>query len=452
MNDDFLHRLRKEPRPQFAARLQARLRRQALSPPPPRVPSRARTLLTLLLLGGAAFAITAMVMRGVPSPLVALYRHASAWIAAERRPASAHRADGSGIAEWLQWGRSWASAPHGVARGDSTHAATTATRGAGSRGTAGGTSAGSAPVGGAPFGSPVIRVLTSWAAYPHVEDVASRAQGAHIQISIGNPGVWRDWPQTMCNHRPNGPDMAFTFEPVGMVSARPCAAPVIRIHVGDVAVVLARSPIYGSLNLTRREVFLALAKWVPDPRRPGTVRENGATTWRQIDSAQGPEPIQVMGPPLSSDLGRAMISLLMEGGCKTYPWIAALESTAPDKYARICRSVRTDGAYTVVPYLGGQELLGEPNALGIIGFADLTKNPSDRSLAVSRVDGVAATRQDIENGTYPASLGIYAYASRSQPFDVTFFFPFQYSDGEIVALPEPLREAMINEAREFLRW
>jgi hypothetical protein len=457
MNDEFLHRLRRKPPPQFAARLHTRLRRQSLSPIPPKAPSRARTLLTLLLLGGTAFAITAMMTRGMPSPLLALSRHALIWITAERTSGATRQAGANGIVEWLRSVGSKASPPHGASRSESTHSEVSATGTPVSPATASGTSGHSVPVGGASFGGwPIIRVLTTWAAYPHVEDVAkeARPEGMHLDVSVGSPTVWRDWPQAICTGKPSAPDMAFTFEPVGTVSTRPCAStrlgppsPVIAIPLGYVAVVLARSPIYGALDLTRRQVFLAFAKWVPDPARPGTVHENRVTVWRQIDAAQGPEPIQIIGPPLSSDLGRAMISLLMEGGCNTYPWIAALKSAAPEKYARICRTVRTDGAYSEAVNDEAQDLLAQPNALGIVGFADLMNMPEDRGLAISRLDGVAATQQAIESGSYPASRGIYVYDNRSRPRRavVPFFFPFQFSTGEIVALPEPQRHAAVDE-------
>src|SRR5690348_2404837 len=32
-------------------------------------------------------------------------------------------------------------------------------------------------------------------------------------------------------------------------------------------------------------------------------------------------------------------------GCKTFPWVAALQATDPDRFTRICRTVRTDGVY-----------------------------------------------------------------------------------------------------------
>lgn len=212
--------------------------------------------------------------------------------------------------------------------------------------------------------------------------------------------------------------LADTFAPAGSVSDRPCppaalANSVVRaIPIDYEAVAIARSPLYGELDLTRRDVYLAMAKWIPDPSRPGAVHENPNTSWGQIDASLGREPIEMLGPPLSSPTGRSMIALLMQGGCDTYSWIAALKSTHPHRYARICRTVRTDGVYVETSDSESARLLAEPNALGILGYWGLTH--SGQSLSVSKLDGVRPTLQTIESGTYAASRELYLCFNRKR--------------------------------------
>jgi len=455
MNDEFLHRLRKPPRPAFAARLRAQLRRQSATAPPPRVPSRARTLLTLLLLGGTAFALTAVAMRGLPPSLVALYQYATVWIGAERTTAPAHRVGNQRMGQGPLWSASGSSSAHGAAlQGGTTQAAAPAMSARPAATSSAGSTAGSASVGGAPAGSQVaqISVVSSWSAYPYAAAVAERVNGTtgtagkpiapHIDVSVRDSDVW---PGPMCSGGANAPDLAYAFEPLGTVSRRPCPrntsggspSPVIAIPVGYETVLLARSPLYGELDLTRRQIFLALAKWVPDPARAGTVHENPSATWRQIDATLGPEPIAFMGPPLSSAAGRSMIELLMEGGCNTYPWIAALESTHPGRYARICRTVRTDGVYVEVSGLAAPTLLAEPNAVGIFGLHGIF-GPAGRSklsmngLAVSKLDGIEPTQQGIQSGTYPGSRALYLF-NRGR---VTSNVVFSLLEGEFLPYPD----------------
>lgn len=268
----------------------------------------------------------------------------------------------------------------------------------------------------------------------------------------------------MCSGGAAAPDMAYTFQPAGTVSDHPCprhgfgkGSPVIAMPVAYETVVIARSPLYGELDLTRRQLFLALAKWVPDQARPGKVHENANTTWHQIDAALGPESIEFMGPPLSSPAGRSMIELLMEGGCNTYPWIAALASTNPARYARICRTVRTDGIYTegsVPP----STLLAEPNAVGILTVDWIIAFPKldqlrPNGLAVSRIDGVEPTPQGILNGTYPGSRGLYLYVNRGRvaPNVIAGLLNavLPYSDWALV--PPPLQQFRASYAEALIQ-
>lgn len=435
MNDEFLHRLRKEPRPEFAARLRSQLRRQSAHPLPPRAPSRARTLLGLLLLGGTAFAVTSLVTRGPPASLTVLYRNTVTWIRAGRSSTPAAQAVSRGLRGGLAWGGSASSASQGAAlHTGPAHSSAPAT----------GTQAAATSAAGSPGGAPAvgvagrqiaqIRAVSSWAAYPYAAVIvdnlnSTRSTSAasimpHIDLSMRDSDLW---PGPMCSGGANAPDIAYAFARIGPVIKHPCPgdAPgnpnyVMAIPVGYEAVIVERSPLYGELDLTRRQLFLALAKWVPDPAGAGTVHENTSTSWRQIDAALPPRPIELMGPPLSSPAARSMIALLMEGGCRTYPWIAALASTDPARYDRICRTVRTDAVYIQVPGLDAPTLLAAPNAVGItyvhwtFALPGLAQVQPDGRLTVSTLDGVVPTSYSIQRGAYPGSRAFYLYFNRGR--------------------------------------
>ena len=426
MHDEFLHGLRKEPRPEFAARLQARLRRQSVASLAPKAPSPVRTLITLLLLGGTAFALTVAAMRGIPTSWLELYHHAVVRMIGERTATPENGQPGdAGIRHGWEWSARHSDVRNGGGeRGELVqHTMSTAsvpTTVASPAGAAAGSSLGRGVPSG--FQNAQLKVASSWSAYPYVLPLVER-----VNVTRGPNGIpsapriavfvrdSTDWPGSICGNDSRAPDLAYAFAPYETVSEQPCFAnprSVTALPVGYEAVALARSPLYGELDLTRREVFLALAKWIPDPNG-GTVHANTNTTWRQIDAALGPEPIQFMGPPLSSAAGRSMIELLMEAGCRTIPWVADLESTDPDRFAHICRTVRTDGVYVEVSSLAPYRLLSEPNAVGIFGlsgdFADGLKD-----LAVSRLDGEAPTPAGVDSGTYPGSRALYVYIRRGR--------------------------------------
>lgn len=439
MNDEFLHRLRRDPPPEFAARLQARLRRQP--PLPPRTASLLRNLITVLLLGGTAFAVTSLVISGLPASLMEWYHHTASRIGAEHTPTPASGSRRYGARAMRPWSLPELSPPDGASSlrrsAHATAPATSPSVPAAATGAASGSS--SRIVGAAPGPQKApITLATSWAAYPYAAplaeianrswnaDVANRNWSAaskagepHINLSVRDSARW---PGSMCGSGASAPDLAYTFEPVGTVPNPPCPGStagdprsVIALPAGYEAVVLARSPLYGAVDLTRRELFLALAKWIPDPHG-GTVHENRNTTWRQIDAALGAgpaEPIAFLGPPLSSAAGRSMIEVLLEGGCQTFPWVAALKSTDPDRYARICRTVRTDGVYVEVSSLAPSRMLSQPNAVGILSYRDLTYAPF-KELAIGTLDGVDPTLKGIESGAYPGSRALYLYVNRKR--------------------------------------
>jgi phosphate transport system substrate-binding protein len=331
------------------------------------------------------------------------------------------------MVEGLRWGGSGSSPAHGNALpgGSANQSAAQMTGGRSAAGSAtAGSSGGSSP-GGAPSGTAVapIEVVTSWAAYPYaaafVAQLSHHWMGAparQIDVSVRDSDAW---PGEMCNGGAKAPDIEYAFEQAE--SGRPCPrddsghpSPVVAVPIGYEILVLARSPLYGEVDFTPRQLFLALAKWVPDPSHAGTVHENPSTTWRQIDSTLGQEPIAFVGPPLSSAAGRSMIELLMEDGCNTYPWIAALEWTNPDQYARICRTVRSDGVYVEVSGLAAGTLLVQPNAVGILtSFGALVPHSHGRlpldGLAVSKLDGVLPTEQNVLSGDYPGSRRLYLF-------------------------------------------
>lgn len=279
-----------------------------------------------------------------------------------------------------------------------------------------------------------------------------------LQVSLRDSDLW---PGPMCSGGTGAPDMAYAFEPAGTVSDHPCprsasgvGRSVTAIPVAYETLLLARSPLYGELDLTRRQLFLALAKWVPDRARPGRVHENANTTWHQLDAALGPEAIELMGPPLSSAAGRSMVQLLMEGGCNTYPWIAALASTHPAQHARICRTVRTDGVYAEVSTAVSSTLLTEPNAVGIVtvNWVFTFPNPDQlrpNALVLSRLDGVEPTPQGILSGTYPGSRALYLYFNRGRvaPNVVTPLLNavVPYVDWALVPVPQSQLRAAYDE-------
>ena len=185
---------------------------------------------------------------------------------------------------------------------------------------------------------------------------------------------------------------------------------VTEAKIGYDGIVLAHSKAVASMELARREIFLALAREVPDPGGAESFVANPYTTWKDVNPALPDTKIEVLGPPPTSGTRDAFAELALEGGCKTFPWIKAMKKKDKKMYKSYCHSVREDGHYIEAgenDNLIVQKLTANPSALGVFGFSFLDQN-SDK-VQGSIIDGVEPTFEAISDGRYPVSRPLYFY-------------------------------------------
>ncbi len=192
------------------------------------------------------------------------------------------------------------------------------------------------------------------------------------------------------------------------------AKDVIEVKIGYDGIVMANSKQTKVLELTRRDVFLALAKNVPDPSGGEKVIPNPYKTWKDVNPTLPDTKIEVLGPPPTSGTRDAFVELAMEGGAKKFAWIKAMKKKDKKAYKILCHTIREDGAYIEAgenDNLIVQKLNANPNALGIFGFSFLDQN-SDK-VQGSIMDGVAPTFEAIAEGKYPVSRPLYFYVKKA---------------------------------------
>lgn len=186
---------------------------------------------------------------------------------------------------------------------------------------------------------------------------------------------------------------------------------IIEIKIGYDGIVLANSKAANRFALSRRDIFLALAKNVPNPSGEKSLLPNPYQTWADVNPALPNAKIEVLGPPPTSGTRDAFVELGMEGGCKKIDWIAALKATDKNAYLDVCHRIREDGAFIESgenDNLIVQKLIKNPNALGIFGFSFLDQN-SD-VVQGSAVGEVLPEFEQIAAGAYPISRPLYVYA------------------------------------------
>jgi hypothetical protein len=97
--------------------------------------------------------------------------------------------------------------------------------------------------------------------------------------------------------------------------------------LGYQAVVLTAGPTALPAALQPREIFLALARRIPDPANLSQLIDNPNMTWHDVDSRFDYRSIDVLMP--SDAITRALfVQLIMEPGCDTYRWIRVLKQTS----------------------------------------------------------------------------------------------------------------------------
>ena len=186
---------------------------------------------------------------------------------------------------------------------------------------------------------------------------------------------------------------------------------VVEIKVGYDGIVIANSKKAKLLNLTKRQIFLALAKQVPEGNKEGgSLVDNPNKKWSDIDPNLPNKKIEVLGPPPTSGTRDAFNELAIEGGCKTFPKLKAIKKQDKKKYKAICRAVREDGAFIEAgenDNLIVQKLVENENAFGVFGFSFLIEN--EDKIQGSTVNGIAPTMETIADKSYGVSRPLYFY-------------------------------------------
>jgi phosphate transport system substrate-binding protein len=189
---------------------------------------------------------------------------------------------------------------------------------------------------------------------------------------------------------------------------------IIEVKIGYDGIVLANSKKAAPLKLSRKDIFLALAKDVPDPNGGDKLVPNPYKTWKDVNPSLPAKSIEVLGPPPTSGTRDAFVELAMEGGAKSFGFIKAMKKTDKSKYKATCHTVREDGAYIEAgenDNLIVQKLEANPNALGIFGFSFLDQNMD--KIQGSFVDGVQPEFDAIADGNYPVSRPLFFYVKKA---------------------------------------
>ncbi len=187
---------------------------------------------------------------------------------------------------------------------------------------------------------------------------------------------------------------------------------VTELLIGYDGLSVAQSKKGQPLDLSKDQVFLALAseipdgdKWVPNPNKK----------WSDIDKFLPEVTITVYGPPPTSGTRDAFVELVMHEGCKALDYFKKKkdELEKGDFTALIkekCTPMRQDGPFIEAgenDNLIVQRLDADPNSLGIFGYSFLYEN-QDKLQGV-KLDGTEPGFDTIADGSYSLSRPLFIY-------------------------------------------
>lgn len=190
---------------------------------------------------------------------------------------------------------------------------------------------------------------------------------------------------------------------------------ITEVVVGYDGIALAQSKDSAPINLTLKEILLAVAAEVPNKEGTALIT-NPYHYWDEINPELPHRKITFYGPPTSSGTRDAFEDLTMKGVAKkmdVYTNLYKADQKANKKYKKY-HTVRQDGVY--VPSgendnLIVQKLTKDTDALGIFGYSYLAEN-SDR-IGAATIAGVAPSPAVVQDGSYKLSRSLYFYIKKS---------------------------------------
>jgi len=262
----------------------------------------------------------------------------------------------------------------------------------------------------------VISIVGSSTVYPFATVVAERfgKAGSFKTPKIESTGTGGGFKLFCGGVGVQHPDMSNASRAIKASEFEACqkngVKEIVEVKIGYDGIVVANSKKGPALKLTTKDIFLALAKEVPDPKGGEGLVANPYKTWKDVNAALPDVKIEVLGPPPTSGTRDAFLELGMEPGAIKFEGLKKLSKDDAKKFQKVFSSIREDGAYVEAgenDNLIVQKLGANPNALGIFGFSFLDQN--NDKIQGSYVDGNPPTFENIASGKYTMSRPLFFY-------------------------------------------
>jgi phosphate transport system substrate-binding protein len=267
-----------------------------------------------------------------------------------------------------------------------------------------------------------IRIVGSSTVYPFTTAVAEafgKASGMKTPV-VESTGTGGGIKLFCAGVGEDSPDFVNASRPMKKSEFEDCAkngvTDVVEIEIGFDGLSVANAKGAPALKMSKAQIFLALAKQVPD--KDGKLIDNPYKMWSDIDAALPAKKIEVLGPPPSSGTRDSFVELVLEAGALTFDSMKDMKKADAKAFEKVWKSIREDGAYVEAgenDNLIVQKLTANPDALGVFGYSFLEQNAA--AVQAVEIDGVSPSYETISGGTYKVARPLYVYAKK-QHMDV----------------------------------
>ena len=210
------------------------------------------------------------------------------------------------------------------------------------------------------------------------------------------------------------PDFSNASRPITDSEKELCAKngvkDIAELMIGYDGIVVANKKGEKSLDISRKQIFLALARELPG--KDGELAKNPHNSWKDVDPSLPDAPISVYGPPPTSGTRDAFVELVMEKGCAQLPEFAKLY---PDEKERkkACHAIREDGKFIESgedDNVMVQKLIADGKTFGVLGYSFYEENMG--KIQANKVEGVLPSYESIETKKYPVSRSLFVYVKK----------------------------------------
>ena len=241
-----------------------------------------------------------------------------------------------------------------------------------------------------------IKVVGSSTVYPFTTVVAERfgKDGRFATPIVESTGTGGGMKLFCAGIGPNSPSVTNASRAIKEKEVKLCeknGVSFIEFKVGNDGIAFANSVNGPKLNLTKKQLWQAMAAFGPRPK-----------LWSDIDPSLPSYPIKIMTPPATSGTRDAWNSLVMGKGCD--------KSVKEEKGKKACAQMREDGPVIEVgenDTLLINKLGGDKEMFAIFGFSYL--DASRDKVQAAKIEGNEISLDSIQSYDYPIARPLFIY-------------------------------------------